>query len=49
MPVYIRLTGGSNIKQIYNKDYTPEIGEAEVLRDGLDVCFFSAVQFLPMF
>ena len=41
MPVYIRLTGGSNIKQIYNKDYNFEIGKAEVLRDGLDVCFFS--------
>lgn len=41
MPVYIRLTGGSNIKQIYNKDYNFEIGKAEILRDGLDVCFFS--------
>ena len=31
-PIYIRLTGGSNIKQIYNKDYNFEIGKAEILK-----------------
>ena len=28
-PVYIRLTGGSNIKQIYKKDYKFEVGKTE--------------------
>jgi len=40
-PVYIRLTGGSNIKQIYKKNYNFEVGKAEILNEGSDVCFFA--------
>tara|TARA_S200000501_G_scaffold371048_1_gene413361 strand:- start:31 stop:999 length:969 start_codon:yes stop_codon:yes gene_type:complete len=40
-PVYIRLTGGSNIKQIYKKDYKFEIGKAEIIKEGSDICFFA--------
>ncbi len=40
-PIYLRLTGGANIKQIYKKDYNFEIGKAEILKEGSDICFFS--------
>ena len=39
-PIYLRLTGGANIKQIYKKDYNFEIGKAEILKEGSDICFF---------
>jgi transketolase len=39
--VYLRLTGGSNIQQIYNGDYNYAVGKAIILKEGSDVCFFS--------
>ena len=39
--IYLRLTGGSNIRQIYNIDYDFVIGKAITLREGSEVCFFS--------
>ena len=39
--MYLRLTGGSNIEQIYSKDYDLTIGKAITLRQGKDICFFS--------
>ena len=38
--IYLRLTGGSNIRQIYNIDYDFVIGKAITLREGSEVCFF---------
>ena len=38
--MYLRLTGGSNIEQIYSKDYDLTIGKAITLRQGKDICFF---------
>tara|TARA_B100000242_G_scaffold270163_1_gene221477 strand:+ start:1931 stop:2905 length:975 start_codon:yes stop_codon:yes gene_type:complete len=39
--MYLRLTGGSNIEQIYSEDYDFTIGKAITLRQGKDICFFS--------
>ena len=33
------MTGGSNIKQIYKNNYNFEVGKAEILNEGSDVCF----------
>lgn len=40
--VYIRLTGGANISQIYDDDYDFKIGKSIVLREGKDVSIFAA-------
>ena len=39
--VYIRLTGGSNINQIYNDNYNFEIGRSITLKQGKDVSIFA--------
>ena len=39
--VYIRLTGGSNIAQIYEDDYDFKIGKGVKLRKGNDITIFS--------
>ena len=41
--IYLRLTGGSNIRQIYNIDYDFVIGKAITLREGSEVCFFEVL------
>ena len=40
-PMYMRLTGGSNIKQIYSENYDFKPGKANILKEGSDICFFS--------
>ena len=40
-PVYIRLTGGSQIPVVYNERCDFEIGKDIVLREGSDVCIFA--------
>jgi transketolase len=35
--IYIRLTGGSEVKQIYENDYNFEIGKAITLKEGKDL------------
>ena len=39
--VYIRLTGGSNRKNIYQEDYNFEIGKAIEISKGKDICIFA--------
>jgi transketolase len=39
--VYIRLTGGSNIKPVYLNDYNFEIGKAIKIVDGEDISIFA--------
>jgi transketolase len=39
--VYIRLTGGANIDQIYEDDYNFEIGKAITLKEGKDISIFA--------
>lgn len=39
--VYIRLTGGSNLKQIYEDDYKFEIGKSIRLKEGKDITIFA--------
>ena len=40
--VYIRLTGGANLEQIYNDDYDFEIGKSITLKEGKDLSIFAA-------
>ena len=40
--VYIRLTGGSNIGQIYDDDYDFEIGKSITLKKGKDISIFAS-------
>lgn len=40
-PVYIRLTGPINTPIVYSEDYEFEIGKANILRKGKEVCFIS--------
>lgn len=40
-PVYIRLTGGSQIPVVYDERCDFEIGKDIVLREGSDVCIFA--------
>lgn len=35
-PIYIRLTGKTNLPRVYTEDYKFEIGKANVLREGKD-------------
>jgi transketolase len=35
--VYIRLTGGSGLTQIYEEDYNFEIGKAITIKEGQDI------------
>ena len=39
--VYIRLTGGSNLEQIYEDDYNFEIGKSITLKKGKDLSIFA--------
>lgn len=39
--VYIRLTGGAGQPQVYEDDFPFELGKANVLRDGGDVCIIA--------
>tara|TARA_X000000950_G_scaffold287713_1_gene401195 strand:+ start:986 stop:1954 length:969 start_codon:yes stop_codon:yes gene_type:complete len=39
--IYLRLTGGANIEQIYKKDYEFIPGKSITIRNGTDICFFS--------
>ena len=39
--VYIRLTGGSNNKPVYSKDYKYEIGKGIKLKEGKDISIFA--------
>ncbi len=39
--VYIRLSGGSNIDQIYEDDFDFEIGKSITLKEGKDITIFS--------
>ena len=43
--MYLRLTGGSTIEQIYSEDYDFTIGKAITLRQGKDICFFLVEQY----
>ncbi len=40
--VYIRLTGGSNIAQIYDDDYDFRIGQSITLKKGKDISIFAS-------
>jgi transketolase len=40
--VYIRLTGGANIDQIYEDDYSFEIGKSITLQKGNDISIFAS-------
>lgn len=40
--VYIRLTGGANIDQIYEDDYNFEIGKSITLKEGKDISIFAS-------
>ena len=40
--VYIRLTGGANIDQIYEDDYNFKIGQSITLKEGKDISIFAA-------
>ena len=40
--VYIRLTGGANIDQIYEDDYDFKIGKSITLRKGKDISIFAS-------
>ena len=40
--LYIRLTGGANISQIYEDDYDFQIGKSITLRKGKDVSIFAS-------
>ena len=40
--VYIRLTGGANIDQIYEDDYSFNIGQSITLKEGKDISIFAA-------
>lgn len=40
--VYIRLTGGANIEQIYEDDYDFKIGKSITLRKGKDISIFAS-------
>ena len=40
--LYVRLTGGANISQIYEDDYDFEIGKSITLRKGKDVSIFAS-------
>ena len=40
--VYIRLTGGANLDQIYEDDYNFEIGKSITLKKGNDITIFSS-------
>lgn len=40
--VYIRLTGGANISQIYEEDYNFKIGKSITLKSGNDITIFAA-------
>lgn len=39
--IYIRLTGGSNVSQIYQEDYEFEIGKGIKIKSGEDLTIFS--------
>tara|TARA_Y100000294_G_scaffold120183_1_gene111656 strand:- start:5054 stop:6037 length:984 start_codon:yes stop_codon:yes gene_type:complete len=39
--VYIRLTGGANIDQIYEEDYNFKIGQSITLKEGKDISIFA--------
>jgi transketolase len=39
-PVYIRLTGGNNLKKIYNKDFNFKIGKSITLKKGKKLTIF---------
>jgi len=39
--VYIRLTGGANIDQIYEDDYSFKIGQSITLKEGNDISIFA--------
>ncbi len=39
--VYIRLTGGSGLTQIYEEDYNFEIGKAITIKEGQDIAIFA--------
>lgn len=40
-PVYIRLSGETNIPMVYRENYKFEIGRAITLKDGKDICIFA--------
>ena len=40
-PVYIRMTGGSRLPIIHNENYSFNLFNAEILRDGKDIVFIS--------
>ncbi len=40
--VYIRLTGGANIDQIYEEDYDFTIGKSITLKEGQDISIFAS-------
>ena len=40
--VYIRLTGGANIDQIYDDDYSFKIGKSITLKKGKDISIFAS-------
>ena len=40
--VYIRLTGGANIDQIYEDDYSFKIGQSITLKEGKDISIFAS-------
>jgi transketolase len=40
-PLYIRLTIGEGVQQIYNNDYAFEIGKAVLLKEGTDLAVIS--------
>lgn len=41
MPSYIRLTGGATLPLVHREDYDFETGNADVLRQGKDVCIYA--------
>jgi transketolase len=40
-PVYIRLSGGKNLKSIYTNDYDFAIGKSVEIKDGSDISIFA--------
>ena len=40
--VYIRLTGGANLSQIYEDDYNFKIGKSITLKKGKDITIFAS-------
>lgn len=40
-PVYLRLTGGSQVPTVYKEKCTFQIGKNNIVKEGRDVCFFA--------